>query len=450
MIENLEEKLQQWVSSELKESVDKLQLIPGGASRRSYKVSMSNGDNYFLRVDTGEGPLSGTEMNLSRERQFIDPVARLGKPVPGVIAYNDELSSLLMEHVPGFNSYQKTLDNVLQREVEKSLIGIIADMHTLDIAELQLPDHKNRATVGPAVNQALAMWQKLYDERVSFKDPAIDFILHWLKNNIPDQNRDSVLVHGDVGPGNFLFTDSGKVSALIDWELAHIGHPLEDLACILCRALGVDFGSGDQLVADYEAATGMPVDRSTLDYCVILMLSEWCVGINMALSRTTVNQDVAMLFVWGHINRYALLEKLASFQGISMPPTPVVGVLGMEWDFLPGYVGGVMEEVILPNTDDAFTRQRLQGLIQLQHVQSALLAYGSERYCNEEIEWARKLTGKQYSNYEGAHQALIDRAIPAAEESDQEYMSFLLWRAARERALLATAAGPMADRKISY
>ena len=42
----------------------------------------------------------------------------------------------------------------------------------------------------------------------------------------------SVLVHGDFGPQNMLFDPSDQVTAVVDWEFAHLGHPIEDLAWV--------------------------------------------------------------------------------------------------------------------------------------------------------------------------------------------------------------------------
>ena len=51
----------------------------------------------------------------------------------------------------------------------------------------------------------------------------------WLRNNVPQGERKVSFVQGDTGPGQFMYAD-GQVTALIDWELAHIGDPMLDLA----------------------------------------------------------------------------------------------------------------------------------------------------------------------------------------------------------------------------
>lgn len=450
MEDTLEARLESWVETTCALPVEALNLIPGGASRRSYSVTLRDGSRYFLRVDTGEGPLSGSEMNLDRERRFISPVCGRGLPVPSIIAYEKELNALLMEHVEGFTSYQKTLPDDRQRQVEGQLIRTVVALQKLDLAQLELPDYKSRSTVGEATDAAVAMWRNLYNERVPDKDPVTMYALEWLANNVPDRDRPSVLVHGDVGPGNFLFSEDGELTALIDWELAHIGHPLEDLACILCRALGVDFGSPEHLIGEYEAASGQSVNREHLNYCVVLMLTEWSVGIQMGLSRTTVNLDVAMLFLWGHVNRFEIMRKIGANTGQEMPSAEPLPTINMEWSYLPDHLTAAMEQIILPAAPDDFIEHRTKALIQLQKVQKAMLRYGMARYEEEEMEWARQLTGTPGESYAVARQSLLALAQDAAHSGDPRYIEYLLWRTARERLLLAEALGPMADRSINY
>ena len=66
---------------------------------------------------------------------------------------------------------------------------------------------------------------------MTIRDPLIDFGLNRLAQSAPRRGARPVVVHGDVGAGNFMIAD-GHLRALIDWELFGFGHPLEDLACI--------------------------------------------------------------------------------------------------------------------------------------------------------------------------------------------------------------------------
>jgi aminoglycoside phosphotransferase (APT) family kinase protein len=450
MSAELEAKLRAWVESELGVPVTELALIPGGASRRSYKVNRADAAPVFLRVDSGEGPLSGTQFTLAREWSFLKPISDRGYPAPGVIAFSAELNAILMEHVEGQTSYQASLPAPEQRAMERALIDCVVDLQRIPPDELGVSEYAGVGTVGEAVSSILAVWQQLYTDTVSFKDPAVDYALEWLKHNVPDANDPAVLVHGDVGPGNFLFRPNGEIAALIDWELVRVGHPLEDLACILCRALGVSFGAPEQLVADFAESSGKAVDRRALDYAVVLVIGEWCVGIHRALSRPNVQLDMAMLYIWGHANRYEMLRKLAGLAGREMPAEPALDESAFELDFLGTYIEESLSSVLLPAAKEVFVSHRVNRLLQLQKIQDSLLRYGRARYESEDIERAGALLGQRFGSHAEAIAALIARAPAAAREGDAAFLDFLLWRSARERVLLRRAMGEMAGRSIRY
>src|SRR3546814_13877110 len=78
-----------------------------------------------------------------------------------------------------------------------------------------------------------------------------------------------VIVHGDAGPGNFLYEGS-RVTARLDWELVHYGDPMADLALLCLRMLFQDFVPLPQAFAAYEAAGGHRIDLARLRYWRLL------------------------------------------------------------------------------------------------------------------------------------------------------------------------------------
>lgn len=451
MATELEERLARWVEQELGVPVTELALIPGGASRRSYHVRRGTAEPVFLRVDSGEGPLSGTPFDLAREWRFLKPLSDRGFAVPKVVAYSAELNAILMAHVEGKTSYQTTLAPDLQRAMERRLLASVVELQRIAPGELGISEYAGIRTIGEAVERVLSTWRGLYADTVSFKDPAVDYALEWLRHNVPDAEDPAVLVHGDVGPGNFLFTPDGQIAALIDWELVRVGHPLEDLACVLCRALGVAFGEPAQLVADFGELSGRPVDRRALDFAVVLVIAEWCVGIHRALSRPNVALDVAMLHVYGHSNRYEMLLKLAGLAGRAMPGEPVLGEGRFELAFIGEYIGESLEKVLAPAVgENVYAAHRVSRLKQLQMIQEAFMRYGIARYEQEDIDRASALLGRRFATHAEAMAALIARAPEAAREGDGGFLDLLLWRVVRERALLRRAMGEMANRGVRY
>ena len=102
-------------------------------------------------------------------------------------------------------------------------------------------------------------------------DPEIVYALAWLRRHPPAGVVRTVLVQGDTGPGNFV-ADGGRVSGLVDWEFAHLGDPMDDLAWVeyrLARTPGAP--AFDALVAHYESRTGVTVDRAAVAYYAVVV-----------------------------------------------------------------------------------------------------------------------------------------------------------------------------------
>ena len=123
--------------------------------------------------------------------------------------------------------------------------------------------------------------------------PAFELGLRWLARTRPAPSVPSV-VHGDFRNGNLIVGPEG-IRAVIDWELAHLGDPLEDLGwlCVKAWRFGATppvggFGTVDQLVSAYEEAGGVAVDGAALRWWQVLGTLRWgIICIVQALTHTT-------------------------------------------------------------------------------------------------------------------------------------------------------------------
>ena len=128
--------------------------------------------------------------------------------------------------------------------------------------------------------------------------PIIALALRWLETNRPDPPPRPGLVHGDFRLGNLLVGD-GRLTGVLDWELAHLGDPHEDLAYAMLAvwrfgrpdraALGL--GSEDDWIAAYEAAGGTPVDRTRLRYWLVHRTCWWALGCLRMAAMWRTGQD---------------------------------------------------------------------------------------------------------------------------------------------------------------
>lgn len=441
-------RLSAWARSALGSDVA-LELIPGGGSRTSYVARTPEGSRHLLRVDNGAGPLSGTEFTIEREYRVISALHQTGFPVPAIIAYDATQNAMLMEFVDGTTSYQVQVSPELQRAVQSDLMRHVVALHALEPRDLGLEDFARTASVGAALEHDLTRLRSMYAPAAILKEPEIDFALSWLRDNIPDRSRPARIVHGDVGPGNFIFGPEGRLRAIIDWEVVHMGHPLEDLGAVLCRSLGVPFGEAAQHVANYEAFSGAPVDRDALAYGVILVLTRWYIGLNLAVSRPAPSQNLPVLLTYRQSVADALVRALAERHRLADLPEGTLPAAAPE-PYIHDYVLHTLEQVVIPALDDPYVRDRARGVANLSLYLRDRAAYGAERLQREEIEDVEHLTGRRFTSHARAHAAVCEVAQSARGSAIPGLIGCLQRINQRRQLVWRAAMGPMADRRLRY
>jgi aminoglycoside phosphotransferase (APT) family kinase protein len=114
--------------------------------------------------------------------------------------------------------------------------------------------------------------------------PALELAARWLEEHTVESPR-LVLVHGDFRVGNLLVGTEGLLGVL-DWEFAHIGDPMEDLAwpCVRAWRFGRDekklggIGDPEDFWETYEAVTGRSLDRDGIAYWEVMGNFRWAIG----------------------------------------------------------------------------------------------------------------------------------------------------------------------------
>jgi aminoglycoside phosphotransferase (APT) family kinase protein len=157
---------------------------------------------------------------------------------------------------------------------------ILARIHAIPA---EAAPHLKHSTAAELVDQ----WRTAY-QATNWPRPVFELAFRWLGEHMPPPPTRPRLVHGDFRNGNLIFDTTGVV-AVLDWELAHIGDPMEDLGWICAnpwRFGQVDkpvggFGEREDMYAGYEAAGGDPVDRAHARFWEVFGSLRWgvmCAG----------------------------------------------------------------------------------------------------------------------------------------------------------------------------
>jgi aminoglycoside phosphotransferase (APT) family kinase protein len=124
--------------------------------------------------------------------------------------------------------------------------------------------------------------EQLYRSTAVDPHPAFEVAFRWLRRHLPSSDR-TALVHGDFRIGNVIVDPERGLRAVLDWELAHVGDPSEDLGwlCVRSWRFGNDalacggVGTREELAEAYERSAGHPVDRHALRFWELFGNLRW-------------------------------------------------------------------------------------------------------------------------------------------------------------------------------
>ena len=305
-----EAELRAWVEDVAGAGISKWKPISGGNRCRSWAVTAEDGTKLYLRYQPPRPP-SAEAYTVWREARFYQVLANTDVRAPRLIAVNDEVQAILTELAPGRADFRRIDDDQRKAAIADDFVSALAQLHAVPIAETGLADDRH-ATIAACVSEELAIWRAMYQESGE-RDPLIEMALDWLDANLPDPPEAPVLVHGDAGPGNFLF-EGDRMTALLDWELAHVGDPMEDLAWFSMRAVMEPVPDFPARIRAYEAAAGRPVDTGRILYHRVFVSTRVVI-----IRHRNVTGEPGNSIVSRALNRRLLVDALAAATGTALP-----------------------------------------------------------------------------------------------------------------------------------
>lgn len=157
--------------------------------------------------------------------------------------------------------------------IARQMVEILADIHALDWGALGLAGLDRPESPVRCADREIARWETVVRRNMIEPQPVLEIALRWLGSHRPRPAQRISLLHGDFRPGNVMFNEKGEIPAILDWELAHLGDPLEDVGW-LCMT-NWRFGRDDRyvgLIAPeefrrlYESRSGIELDDESLRF----------------------------------------------------------------------------------------------------------------------------------------------------------------------------------------
>jgi aminoglycoside phosphotransferase (APT) family kinase protein len=278
--------------------------LSGGASQETWSLDIVHPDGnigaILRRAPVGYGAAPTRAAGLNAEATLMQLAHDAGLPSPRVLHVlrpQDELGTgFIMARVEGETIARKILRDAQFAEARpilaRQLGKVVAGIHGLPASNL--PELRQRTST-----KEIADLEREY-RSFDWPRPVFELALRWLRDRDPGPPQEVTLVHGDFRHGNLIIGPDG-VRAVLDWELAHLGDPMEDLGwiCVNSWRFGeIDkpvggFGSREELFAGYEAA-GRRVDSARVMFWEVMGTLRWGVMCCGMMQRFRSGPDHSM------------------------------------------------------------------------------------------------------------------------------------------------------------
>ena len=248
-----------------------------GFSWQTYTFA-ADGQGFAVRREPEDGLLAPYDI-VGQYRLHEALVSLGGVPVPGLRWLELDPSVLgmpfyVMDRVDGHVPVQWKPDDPIafgsedaRRAIGLDFVDALASIHGLDWRAVGLG--------GP--RDEVAHWERLLDEAVLVEVPLVREAIVWLRANPASSGR-VALVHGDYRIGNFILGSDRRIAAVLDWELAHVGDPVEDIAWAGLRlfrgrsSLWSQLLPAEVFLERYAERTGLMVSPEVLRYFTVLCM----------------------------------------------------------------------------------------------------------------------------------------------------------------------------------
>lgn len=211
-----------------------VQQYQGGQSNPTYRLE-AGGTRYVLRKKP-PGKLLPSAHLVEREYRVMKALSQTDVPVPKMhlLCEDDAVvgtTFFLMEYVEGRVLPDPAIPEASspseRQATYESLCDTLAKLHNVDFEAIGLGDFGKPANY---VQRQIDRWTKQFHAAKTEEMPAMDALIEWLPANMPDEDE-TAIAHGDFRLENtILHPTEPRVIAVLDWELATLGHPLGDLA----------------------------------------------------------------------------------------------------------------------------------------------------------------------------------------------------------------------------
>ena len=362
---------------------------------------------------------------LEHEWRVLGVLEAHGIPVPHVHAFCPDPRGIVMDRAAGRANLATAASEDERRAVLDHYLELLARMHAIDVAAFEAIGLARPATAEQLGLLDFDVWERAYRKRKQRAEPAIVYLIRWIRRSVPRDRTRVSFVCADAG--QFLF-DAGRVTAVIDLELATLGDPAADLGGLRGRDLSEPLGDLARGLRTYERCAGAPVDRDAVDFHTVRFNAVTPMALAHLVGAPEPGTDFVQFRAWYEVWTRTALEVIGARLGLALDPPPATRADAAPRDAsFAGYESDAAERL-------AIWRERKASL------GPALDA--------ATVDDAGRLLGRSFASRDDADAALEARAAQATPSDDAALVALLHRRALRDESLLAPVLRELAGARI--
>jgi len=379
----------------------------------------------YVRGDRGEG----YSHPLTYEANVLEVLEECGIPVPHVYGMCEDPEAIIMDHVPGERQMSGLVSDEDKRRVIDDYIAAMARMHRIDVRKFEERGLRNPADPGELQQNQHRSNIAFYRKLKSRPEPLVEFVLKWMDINVPRHRTERSFVAFDSG--QFL-VESGRVSAIYDFEISHINDPLADLGGWRIRNVFEPLYDLGYMYRRYAELTGTKLDFDVINYHVMAL----SISTSLAIARQiTLPLDTAVNWlVWEVSGTRMALSAMADILDVDLVAPERPDAVRSPRSHAAESMKLAIESIPADNNDPSSGYRRAMALNLAAHLE--LVDHIGTAIDKANLDEAEALLGFRPATIVEADAALEEFVLGAGPERDAELLQLFFRRNERNRMLL--------------
>lgn len=257
---------------------------------------------------------------IADERRTHDLLESHGVPVPHVYGYCDDPYAMVMDRLDGFVDLSFADSDEQRTQLIVAYLDLLPRIYGISLDEARRAGFFVPTTPEEIALDLFVRFEAAHDARMANPDPVCEFLRRWLHRNHPAHRTRASFITYDAF--QFMYAGS-EITGLIDFELAHVGDPLTEIAALRVRDTIKNLGDLASIAETWAATTGQPLDHDVIVYHTVSYNANTVLSAAPLIEAPNDDGDLMSHYGW-YVNsaRWAF-EDIADLMGLELAPVVV-------------------------------------------------------------------------------------------------------------------------------